>query len=89
MAETNLRIILWLVLFVATCIAGMVTMATLNHHPGVINIRTTTAVPTPIYNTSSLSTQNYADDNCNRVSKDFITIREGWWAKNFQFSFDH
>ena len=33
--------------------------------------------------------KNYADDNCNRVFKDFITIREGWWAKTYQFSFDH
>ena len=41
-------------MFVATCIAGMVTMATLNHH--VIKIPTTTAATTPITSTTPMST---------------------------------
>ena len=43
-------------MFVATCMAGMVTMATLNNRPEVIKIHTTTTDRIPTNSTTLIST---------------------------------
>ena len=43
-------------MFVTTCMAGMVTMTTLNNRPEVVKIHTPPVATTPINNTTSMST---------------------------------
>ena len=50
--------VIWFVMLVATCVAGMFTMATLNNRPDVTmmpEVTKTTAATTPISNTTSVS----------------------------------
>ena len=42
-------------MFVTTCVAGMITMATLNNKPKVIKTRTTTSAPNPINGMTPMS----------------------------------
>ena len=42
----TLRILIWFVMFVSTCVAGTVIMARLNNHPGTVSINTTTTTTT-------------------------------------------
>ena len=69
---------IWLAMFVTTCMAGMVAMATLNGHQEVITIRTTTVVTaatTPITNTTSIGSSATTTNSVTSTESTTTTTR--------------